>query len=432
MKPQAILSTIMPLVLAACGGGGGGGTAPTPTPNSPSSSYPLGAPAAATVGNSPPPTAAGGFQQAVPSGTTFTGSGSGLPPAGTVFALTQTAYQFPAAGGSADVQTMNAGATVTVVDLSKGLVELKIPNLGVDAIVKDDSITTTSLSGGKTLLFGLNGNGASGTVLANLNYTALGNWVVENASTGLATNMGAYVAGYQTPLASMPISGSATYGGTGTVNGVVLIPNGGTGGKLTGDSSLTANFSTGAMTGTFTNMAATSVTGGAPTPWNNVSVAGNISGATFSGQTATSSTPGGALALGSATGTIKGGFYGPAANEAGAVWTLFDGSRAAFGGVAGPRIPSDRRLKRDIRPLATAANGMQLYSFRYFTGARTFVGVMAQDLLNAPRFAAAVDRRPSGLMLVDYSRLGLDVVDVDAMREAGQAAIEAYESLAVS
>ena len=227
MKSQITGPTMIVLLLAACGGGGGSkSTIPTPAA---ASGYPIGAPAAATVGNTPPTTAAAGFQQATTGGPTFASSGSGLPPAGTVFALTQSAYQFPASAGSADTLTMAAGATATVVNLGNGTVELKIPGLGIDAVVQDNSFTPTSLSGGRTLVFGLNGNGASGTVLANLNYTALGSWVLAIASTGLATNMGYYVAGYQTPVASMPTTGTASYGGTGTVEGSVLIPNGATG-----------------------------------------------------------------------------------------------------------------------------------------------------------------------------------------------------------
>ena len=191
---------------------------------------------------------------------------------------------------------------------------------------------------------------------------------------------------------------------------------------------MTANFANGAITGAFTNMTATPVTGGAPTAWNSVSVAATISGATLSGTTATTSTPAGPYALGTANGTIKGGFYGPAANELGAVWTLYDGNSAAFGGVAGPKIASDRRLKRDIRELGTAPIGVRLYSFRYRTDPRTFVGVMAQDLRADPRFAGAVEQRPSGILVVDYGRLGLRVAGMDAMQEAGLGAIEAYEA----
>jgi hypothetical protein len=410
----------MPLVLAACGGGGG-------SMHTATSGYRLGAPATATIGNNPPLTANAGFQQAATGGPSFAGTGSGLPPAGTVFALTQSAYQFPSSGGSADTQTMAEGATFTVVDLSNGMVELKIPNLGVDAVVTDDGVTTTSVGTGKTLVFGLNGEGTTGTVLSSLNYTALGSWTLANASTGLATNTAYYVAGYQTPTGSMPTSGSATYGGIGTVKGALFV-SASNSAQLAGDSTLTANFATGLINGTFTNMTATPVSGGAATPWNNVSVTANISGAALSGRTAAAPVPSSTYGLGVASGTIAGGFYGPNADEIGAVWTLYDGTKAAIGGVAGPKTPSDRRLKRDIRPLATKANGLRLYSFRYLSDTRRFVGVMAQDLLADPRFAAAVSRRPSGVILVDYARLGLEVADMSAMREAGEAAIAAYEA----
>jgi hypothetical protein len=32
-----------------------------------------------------------------------------------------------------------------------------------------------------------------------------------------------------------------------------------------------------------------------------------------------------------ATGTVEGRFFGPAGQEAGAVWTLFDGTKSAIG-----------------------------------------------------------------------------------------------------
>ena len=38
-----------------------------------------------------------------------------------------------------------------------------------------------------------------------------------------------------------------------------------------------------------------------------------------------------------ATGTIDGRFFGPSAQEAGAVWTLFDGTNAAIGTLVGKR-----------------------------------------------------------------------------------------------
>ncbi len=116
-----------------------------------------------------------------------------------------------------------------------------------------------------------------------------------------------------------------------------------------------------------------------------------------------------------------------------AVWTLSDGTKSALG-VFGAKVapaPSDRRLKRDIEPMGVV-RGLRLYRFRYLGDARTFVGVMAQDLLTDPRYAHAVIRRPSGLLLVDYAALGLDIPDFDAMRAAGEAAVAAYEMAAAA
>ena len=105
----SVPTTIIPLLLAACSGGG---SQSQPTPNT-TSGYPLGAPAAASLVAGP-----------TASGTTITSS-----PAGTVFPLSQSVYQFLATAGSADTQTMAGGATATVVNLADGTFELKIPNL---------------------------------------------------------------------------------------------------------------------------------------------------------------------------------------------------------------------------------------------------------------------------------------------------------------
>jgi hypothetical protein len=54
----------------------------------------------------------------------------------------------------------------------------------------------------------------------------------------------------------------------------------------------------------------------------------------FSGATAITSTPQGLFTLsGSADGSINGAFYGPAAQNLGAIWTLSDGTKPAIGGV---------------------------------------------------------------------------------------------------
>jgi hypothetical protein len=93
----------------------------------------------------------------------------------------------------------------------------------------------------------------------------------------------------------------------------------------------------------------------------------------------------------------------------------------------GKEAPSDRRLKHDIRFETCRSDGLRLYSYRYLGGDRRFIGVMAQDLLQDARFAPAVITTRSGVMLVDYDRLGLEVPDLAAMRDAGFAAIAVYE-----
>ena len=87
-------------------------------------------------------------------------------------------------------------------------------------------------------------------------------------------------------------------------------------------------------------------------------------------------------------------------------------------------MPSDERLKRDIKRVDTLPNGVHLYSFRYWNDDRTFVGVMAQDLLEDERFSHAVIEDESGYYMVDYAGLGLGVVgDAEQFLEAGRAAV---------
>ena len=79
-------------------------------------------------------------------------------------------------------------------------------------------------------------------------------------------------------------------------------------------------------------------------------------------------------------------------------------------GSVSPPVESDRRLKRDITALGRLADGTKLYSFRYLWSETTYVGVMAQDLLDDPDRADAVVTLPNGYLGVDYGRLGLNMV----------------------
>ena len=89
---------------------------------------------------------------------------------------------------------------------------------------------------------------------------------------------------------------------------------------------------------------------------------------------------------------------------------------------------SDIRLKRDVRPVETLPNGVQLYSFRYWNDDRTFVSVMAQDLLKDARFRHAVTEDESGYYMVNLGALGLGVAGSRSQfYEAGQNAMRAAE-----
>ena len=390
-----------------------------------------------TPGTPAPSTPAAGYQLAAGASPTFTGTG---PAAGTVFALTQSsiAATFTAGGAhatvTADTATDTAGATVTALSNNANTnYELKIPHLGIDVTLAANAPTETKLANG-TYAYLSTVQTSGGTNL--LDYAVLGAWNLNDTADQNFTNTGFFIFGYQTPPANMPASGSATYTGAGSVYGEVIAPSAGGGATaavLTGDASLTANFNTGAISGTLSNINANA--NGANSVWNTVSITGAINpgASTFNGTTATPAASTGAYGLGAgATGTVRGGFYGPTAQQVAAVWTLTDGTKSAFGVFGGKNAaPSDRRLKRDIQALG-GVRGLRLYRFRYLGDARIFTGVMAQDLLADPRYANAVLRRPSGLLVVDYGALGLDIPDFAAMQAAGEAAVAAYEMAAAA
>jgi hypothetical protein len=85
--------------------------------------------------------------------------------------------------------------------------------------------------------------------------------------------------------------------------------------------------------------------------------------------------------------------------------------------------PSDRRLKRDITLLATLANGMKIYSFRYNWSDTIYVGLMAQDLLLNSAWRHAVVRRADGYFAVNYGALGLTMTTLDVWKRKGLAAV---------
>ena len=90
---------------------------------------------------------------------------------------------------------------------------------------------------------------------------------------------------------------------------------------------------------------------------------------------------------------------------------------------------SDLRLKRDIRQVSELANGVKLYSFRYWNDERVFIGASAQELLQDPRFRHAVTVSESGYYLIDYGKLGARITgDVGQYQDASRRALEAAKA----
>lgn len=95
------------------------------------------------------------------------------------------------------------------------------------------------------------------------------------------------------------------------------------------------------------------------------------------------------------------------------------GSGSSDSGYGDTAVVSDTRLKTDVTYLETLDNGLRLYAFRYHGQKDGFVGVIADDLLQDPRFAHAVHRGEDGYLRVDYTRLGVQLSNMQAMISAG-------------
>ncbi len=92
-----------------------------------------------------------------------------------------------------------------------------------------------------------------------------------------------------------------------------------------------------------------------------------------------------------------------------AVGTAVSGIGSVVGIVAGmASLFSDRRLKENITFVEMLDIGIPLYSFRYIGDDVTYVGVMAQDVLNV-RPEAVVTDDTSGFIKVRYDMLGLEM-----------------------
>ncbi len=88
--------------------------------------------------------------------------------------------------------------------------------------------------------------------------------------------------------------------------------------------------------------------------------------------------------------------------------------------------PSDRRLKNSIHFIAKLASGLKIYSFKYNWSNKTYVGVMAQDLLKNPAWSSAVGTLPNGYYGVNYSSLGLRMTTLSQWNKEGLSSIQLH------
>lgn len=268
--------------------------------------------------------------------------------------------------------------------------------------------------------------------VVGLQYTSFGTWdAATSPSAPIAYYAGVFAGGGTSDVtATMPTTGTATYSGGAT--GYAL--SGGNGYRFYGSSSLTANFAGNTITGNVSGINVYASGAGASATslgtMNGITLSGTISGSSFSGTSAASASPGTALNIAGATGTLNGGFFGPNAAEASGVFDLTGSGVAIMGSFGGIKVPSDRRLKVEIRPAGRRDDGLKLYSWRYRGGHGRYVGVLAQDLLADPRFAVAVVAGRDGLLRVDYGRLHYIPANLPAMYREGEAAAARYRKAA--
>jgi hypothetical protein len=271
----------------------------------------VGAPGPASFGAKPLPE-----QTATAGGPSFDGS-SGSFGSGDSFPLIVSSLQSTSDGVSAVSSSQPATVSFST-SAGYTTVRLTIPALGMDVEFWNLIPLGHSLGPGEAPTYGFS-------------YVALGQWGYQRNSDAFS----AFAFGYETPAAAMPASGSAKFSGwadaqvlKGTNTGILRA-------YVSGRADLTVNFTSGEIRGALTNMQEIG-----STPWNDVSITASILGGSnrFSGSIAAGSELNTTFSLtGSAAGHIDGAFYGPNAENLGAVWSLSDGTTSALGTVGAAR-----------------------------------------------------------------------------------------------
>jgi len=320
-----ILCTVLPLLsLGACGGGGGGGGSiafipPAPATPTPTSSPIPPAPPPPTVALlAPEQTAGPPSPVADPTGPQFSN--------GTVFPLLLTAVSD---NGNGDITTTHQGGTLTV---SSGdfTLTLNNPALGV---------TNAPMN---ALVLPPNGRPVIVLSADGLAYTRFGYWTLPSTINAYYDRSGgAFLGGYVTPSSGIPVTGSVSYSGhvVGLYSTSVL-----SGGpedlkELAGNVSLLADFGARSLSGSMSNLHFTD-SAFADIPLNTIGLSATIDTTHnfFTGAIQVTSIGDPTYGFTSnASGSVGGRFFGPSAQEIGAVWTLQDSAHRVIGSFGASR-----------------------------------------------------------------------------------------------
>jgi hypothetical protein len=150
-----------------------------------------------------------------------------------------------------------------------------------------------------------------------LSSSAYGIWAVSGKT--LPGDVGLFAFGNLTPATSVPNTGSATF------NGIAIGAGGATNVGATyylqGNAQIIANFGSQTVTTNLTNFVASSYATTAKTSVPDLTGASTIAGNAYTGP----------LSGGGLVGTIKGNFYGPAAQETAGVWQATGGGNTWIG-----------------------------------------------------------------------------------------------------
>lgn len=321
-------------LLAACGGGGGGGGGSVGGDPGTYNGPVILSPARAMTGTASIPELKDSTGAETFGSPGFAGANIAV---GTRFGLTQasmrTTAQMLGRGGGAPFAIDDAGVTLEVVQMpynpgpgaeGDAIFRVNIPSLDVNNVQ-----VIFNNSGGVTV----NADHEFAIAGTNLEYALIGAWANTFSSNDSLRAFGVFFTGFRTPVGSIP-GGSANFAGESS--GLVITgansPDQYVLGTVEGNVAFNVNFATGAISGNMTNMVLDN--GTVTSPWNNVAFSANMIGgtSTFTGTTNTTTSTSGPLGLvAGSTGFVDGGFFGPNAEEAAAVWSLYNDNVSALG-----------------------------------------------------------------------------------------------------